>query len=316
MRWLMQDGLFAIDATDGLSLLRRRSRRRAYVATGIAFLCLVASDQSRASVTGVCPDGSFFIVQDAAQIPCKKGKRVQPDEMPPIRPDYLPRPYTWQVYNESVNPNNPYNLIDSARQVRALQNGGPPPAVSTGPPGAEGAQATAPPHASATPAAGPLRPPGPRPSVGPSDLGLTDGELRDLFFIVELAQKDAPAEFLKGGADGSEALRVSLARSAAFEGRVQSMWSANGAPASNPVLLFSAVSKRPETFHGNFTVTQGHLAAQIEPGDPHQMGVLQGKLGKLERDEVVLGYLVLPEGIDPAQPMDVYWDDRRITVTF
>jgi hypothetical protein len=315
MRRLMQDGWFVIDLRDPLSRLRHRSRAYLYAATGVALVCLVSSDASPSSVTGVCPDGSFFIVQDAAQIPCKKGKRVEPHEMPPIRPDYLPRPYTWQVYNESANPNNPYNLIDSARQVRALQNGGPPPAVSGGPPGAEGAQATAP-HAAAAPAAGPLRPPGPRPTVGPSDLGLTDGELRDLFFIVELAQKDTPAEFLKGGADGNEALRVSLARSAAFESRLQSMWSANGAPASNAVLLFTAVSKRPETFHGNFTVTQGHLAAQIEPSDPHQMGVLQGKLGKLERDEVVLGYMVLPEGIDPTQPMDVYWDDRRITATF
>ena len=41
--------------------------------------------------------------------------------MPPIRPRYLPTPYTWKVYNEAQDPNNPYNLIDAAREVRELQ---------------------------------------------------------------------------------------------------------------------------------------------------------------------------------------------------
>jgi carbon-monoxide dehydrogenase large subunit len=30
----------------------------------------------------------------------------------------LPRPYAWEVFNQQQNPNNPYNLIDAARQVR------------------------------------------------------------------------------------------------------------------------------------------------------------------------------------------------------
>ena len=38
--------------------------------------------------------------------------------MPPIRPAYLPRPHAWQVYQSQQDPNNPYNLIDRAREVR------------------------------------------------------------------------------------------------------------------------------------------------------------------------------------------------------
>ena len=45
---------------------------------------------------------------------------VAPDEVPPLRPEYLPSPYTWQVYQQNRNPNNPYNLIDDARQVRGM----------------------------------------------------------------------------------------------------------------------------------------------------------------------------------------------------
>ena len=73
------------------------------------------------AITGVCPDGSIFIVKNAKYIPCKAAKLVEPDEVPPIRPEYLPQPYAWKVYNESQNPNNPYNLIDAARAVRELR---------------------------------------------------------------------------------------------------------------------------------------------------------------------------------------------------
>ena len=31
---------------------------------------------------------------------------------------------------------------------------------------------------------------------------------------------------------------------------------------------------------------------------------------------VALGYVVLPAGADLSQPIDVYWNDRRITAIF
>ena len=87
-------------------------------------LCTLASVLAPAAgaISGVCPDGSMFIVQHESQIPCKRAKVVEPDEIPPIKPEYLPTPYTWQVYNETNDPNNPYNLIDAAREVRALRD--------------------------------------------------------------------------------------------------------------------------------------------------------------------------------------------------
>ncbi|HYB13265.1 MAG TPA: hypothetical protein VEG67_07330 [Myxococcota bacterium] len=255
-------------------------------------------------MTGVCPDGSFFIVQEASEIPCKGGKRVEPSDLPPIRPEYLPRPYMWSIYKQSADPNNPYNMVDSAKQVRQLQNGGMPQAESAGP----GPAPTITQH-------GALKSASTR-HVGPTDLGLTDGELRDLFKIVELSQQSAPAEFVKQTADGREALRVTLAHAASFESRLHDSWSAAGAAAPNPVLLFSVVSKRPESFQATFTVTQGPLAEQFEATDPHQLGILQGHLGKLSRDEVVLGYLVLPARMDLSRPVDIYWDDRHISAQF
>jgi hypothetical protein len=272
------------------------------------------------SVTGVCPDGSIFIVQDAAAIPCKNSKRMAPSETPPMRPDYLPQPYTWHVYNEAQNPNNPYNALDSARQVRALRENtaGAVGAAGAGGAGASGEAWSAgdPPTVSSGPApVGAAHPQAAR-GVGPRDLGLTDGELRDLFFIVELSQDAAPAAFVKEKASGGERMRVSLARSDAFERRLHESWAQSGARVSNRVVLFTAIAKDADRFDAHFTLTQGHLAMQVDPKDARQLAVLQGHLGQLQRDEVVLGYLVLPEGMDTARPIDVYWDDRRVTVTF
>ena len=66
----------------------------------------------------MCPDGSIFVVQRPESIPCANAKQVEPGEVPPLKPELLPRPYAWEVFNQQQNPNNPYNLIDAARQVR------------------------------------------------------------------------------------------------------------------------------------------------------------------------------------------------------
>jgi hypothetical protein len=79
-----------------------------------------------------------------------------------------------------------------------------------------------------------------------------------------------------------------------------------------PVLLFTAVARAPEDFYANFTFSQGPLAFQPKVDDPLQFGVIQGRLGPMERNTAVLGYVVLPEVVDLAAPMDIYWNDRRI----
>ncbi|HME72964.1 MAG TPA: hypothetical protein VKM54_24290 [Myxococcota bacterium] len=273
----------------------------------VTVLSTLSTTNALAGITGVCPDGSFFVVQEASEIPCKGGKRVEPSDLPPIRPEYLPRPYMWSIYKQNADPNNPYNLVDSAKQVRQLQNGGMPQGETAG---------AGPAPAIAQQRTGPVKSAPPLRSVGPTDLGLTDGELRDLFKIIELSQQSAPAEFVKQTADGREALRITFAHAASFEARMHDSWSAAGAAGANPVLLFSGVSKRSETFQATFTVTQGPLAVQIDATDPHQLGILQGHLGKLARDEVVLGYIVLPAKMDLSRPVDVYWDDRHISAQF
>lgn len=269
---------------------------------------LPAALAAPASFTGLCPDGSLFVVQQREAIPCSGAKLVEPSEVPPLRPELLPRPYTWEVYTEGANPNNPYNLIDAARKVRALRNGEAPPE-----PASEGetpAGSGLPPEAVA------LAAPGASAAATPSTLGLGEDEIRDLFLIVELSQEDVPAEFVKEAADGSEAVAFALAHSAAFQERLRSAHPRAGELGAGPALLFSVVAKRPEPFHANLTFTQGHLAFSPDAGSSLQLGVLQGRLGELEAGEVVLGWVVLPEAMDLRQPIGVYWNDRHTEVTF
>ncbi len=259
----------------------------------------LAGTPAAAGITGVCPDGSIFVVQSPGDVPCQQAKRVEPHEVPPLRPEYLPRPYTWEVYQEGANPNNPYNLIDAARKVRAL--------------GAEGVESQPGMQAAS---------PGEQPALassraaGPVDLGLSDAELRDLFQIVELSQRAVPARFVQETAAGSEVLQVALAWSSAFEARVREARRGRAGPEPGPVLLFAAAARQAERFGGHFTFVQGHLAFQPEAEDADQLAVVQGHFGALEAGEVVLGYVLLPAAMDLAAPMDVYWHDRRRTVTF
>jgi hypothetical protein len=291
----------------------------------VPLLSLSPSSALAESITGVCPDGSIYIVQHESQIPCRGSKEVDPLEIPPIRPQYLPNPYTWQVYQQLQDPNNPYNLIDSARQIRAMQQQQATPGTATeslsG--GGAGASSSAPGGGSewdeggGTPAVSAPPPQvASREPIGPLDLGLGDQELRDLYQIVELSQESTPAAFERRAADGKGVMRLSLARSAAFQARLLNAWSSRGGLGASQVLLFTAVSKQPETFHPNLTFVQDHLTFQPDDGNPRQLGILQGRLGKLQADEVVLGYVILPETLRVTDPMDVFWDDRRIAVQF
>jgi hypothetical protein len=275
------------------------------VAFGLSF----AAAADAGSITGVCPDGSIFVVRNPASIPCSNARRVEPHQVPPMRPENLPRSYLWDVYNEKRNENNPYNLVDRADKVReSLAKGGsapPPPEMMQ--PGAEpGAGAALPQVASAPPGGAAAVPSAP----AKPQLDLTDGELRDLFYLVELSQEQAPATFATQ-ANGTESMRVSFAHSQAFETRVQSTMRVDGR-----VVLWSVQPRQSETFRPNFTFVQGQTSYHPQPADAREFGVLVGRIGDLGKDELVLGYAVLPGSIELARPVDLYWDDRRLAVTF
>ncbi len=266
------------------------------------------------SVSGVCPDGSIYIVQHERQIPCKRSKQVEPGEMPPVRPDYLPKPHTWEVWAEQHDPNNPYNLVDQARQVRALSASGAVDALDAAPGAAAGASsgATAE-RASLAPRTGA---PNAR-DVGPLDLGLSEQDLADLFAIVELSQQRVPARFERETAAGDGVSRVAFARSRAFEERLLDAQAARGGATGDQVLLFSARSNRPQEFWPNFTFVLESLTFQPDAANDRQLGVLQGHLGQLNEGEVVLGYIVLPTTMQlDGRDLQIYWDDRHTTARF
>jgi len=266
----------------------------------------LASAAPAFAITGVCPDGSIFIVQSASDIPCKQAKRVEPHDVPPVRPENLPRPYLWEVHREKLDQNNPYNLVDRAAQMRKLGRSdtdgvaaAAPHATESGTRPASSAIAAGAPHAAPAGASEPL------------PLGLTDGEVRDLFFLVELSQQRAPAAFTLPAAHGTEGLRVSFAWSQAFEDRVRrALPNGGGKP-----LLFSVQTKEPASFQPNFTFVQGSSTFMPKRDDASQFGILQGHAGALAARDLVLGYVVLPPVVDLARPIDMYWDDRRLAAT-
>jgi hypothetical protein len=263
----------------------------------------LAAEDAAASYTGVCPDGSIYVVQEVRQIPCRDAKAVESHEVPPIRPEYLPTPYTWKVWNDRHSANNPYNVIDAARQVRDLDSAPP------GPEGAPTAQGAPAPQSAVRPAqAGP--------ASGPVPLGLAEDELRDLFQIVELSQERSPARLARETAGGQGVFEVAFARSAAFEALLREAWAARGGLPTGGVLLFTARSVQAEEFYASFTFLQEHLSYQPDATDPRQLGVLQGRLGALAAGEVVLGYVSLPPNFDLGRELDVYWDDRHVATRF
>lgn len=265
------------------------------------------------AITGVCPDGSVFVVRSRADVPCADAKRVESHQVPPLRPENLSRPYLWQVHRERTDENNPYNLVDRAAQVRGAGVGAaaqPPEEIATAAPGGGAAAQAGLPQVASAPPARPSAPAPPR-TLGLAELGLTDGDLRDLFLLVELSQERTAATFLRAGAGGPDSLRVSLAWSQAFESRAREASRADGT-----VLLFSVQPKSNEAFLPNFTFVQQHLSFAPRREDATQLGVLSGRLGPLAPDELVLGYVVLPGAFDASRPIDVYWDDRRLAATF
>ena len=259
---------------------------------------LVSAPAGAEALSGVCPDGSIFIVQRHADIPCKRAKLVDSAELPPIRPQLLPRPYNWMVDQEARNPNNPYNLVDSAQKLREIRN--------------------AEEFASESPEASP--PPEPvRPATGggglPQRAGLLrleEPELRDLARIVILRQRFARAALTVDDVHGDPQLMIELAHSPAFESRVlESVGRDDGL-----VVAFVARATESVEFWPNFLVVQGARTFRPDAAHPEELGILLGAPGQQSRGELVLGYFVLPEQrFDPTQPMDLWWNDRSVRAT-
>ena len=283
-------------------------------ACSLALLALASAARAD-SISGVCPDGSIYIVQHERQIPCSRSKQVEPGEMPPVRPDYLPKPHTWEVWAEQNDPNNPYNVVDQARQVRALSASGAVGAPAVAPGGEAGPGSAG--GAAAAPQAGALSAPAAR-ELGPLALGLGEQDLADLFAIVDLSQARSPARFERETAGGDGVARVAFARSRAFEQRLLDAQRARGAADAGPVLLFTARSSRAQEFWPNFVFVQESLTFQPDAANDRQLGVLQGHLGELKEGEVVLGYVVLPSTmqVGEAHALEIYWDDRHTTARF
>jgi hypothetical protein len=243
-----------------------------------------------AGIAGVCPDGSAFIVQSRKDVPCRRAKLVPPDELPPLRPELLPHPYTWHVDQEARDPRNPYNLIDAAQKIRALRAGEASGEPST--PRVETATRV------------------PAPSAAPR-VFLSDPELRDLARIIKLRQQIAPARLSVEDLQGRQRLEIELAHSPALEAQILEVLGES--PEERRVLVFSARSAISSEFHPNFLVVQGSLTFRPDPGRPEESGFLSGEPGPLPRGVLTLGYLVIPDRFDPAQPMDLWWNDRSLT---
>jgi hypothetical protein len=257
-------------------------------------VCIGGGDLARAeSLSGVCPDGSMFIVKDASDVPCRKAKLVDPSEMPPLRPELLPNPYTWTIDQQSRDPRNPYNLIDAAEKIRALRAGESVPQKT---PLATGlAQVPAP--ETAAPSQEAVR--------------FSDSELRDIPRLIALRQRLAPAKLRIEDVHGREQLEIELAFSPSFEGQV--LDALNESAGKQRVLMFLARSVGANEFYPNFFVVQGAMTFRPDPDQSQEVGFLIGGGGPLAPGERVLGYLLIPAKFDLGQPMDLWWNDQSVS---
>jgi hypothetical protein len=243
------------------------------------------------TLVGVCPDGSAFIVQHKKDIPCARAKLVDPNEMPPLRPQLLPRPYPWLVDQQLRDPHNPYNVIDAARKVREARAAQPEAGAPT-----------------------PLQAPSPAPAVprATPKLSFGDEDLKNLMQLIYLRQELAPAEFVIEDALGAEQLRIQVAHSESVESQVLSALRPTG---EWRVLAFSATAVETVEFHPNFFVVQDSRTFRPDPADPSELGLLVGERGPLEAGSATLGYFLIPARFDVARELEVWWNDRSIEVT-
>ena len=264
-----------------------------------AGLALAAGPAMAEPVAGVCPDGSGFIVQDKQDAPCRNAHFVHPTDMPPLRPELLPKPYMWYVDQEHRNTNNPYYLVEQAQKLRALR--------------AEQAQAAV---ARKTKPSAALAAGGeatPAPQLHRPDFGFDDRELGDLVKLIALRQSVAPATLGVKDARGREEMRIRFAHADSFELRILRQLGSD--PSQHRVLAFYARAVTDTDFHPNFLMAQDGRTFRPEKSDAQEVGILVGEAGALDGGLLVLGYVVIPASFHPARPLEIYWNDRSLMTT-
>jgi hypothetical protein len=259
------------------------------------------------SFAGLCPDGSAFVVARREDAPCRDPKFVDASDMPPLRPQYIPRSQAWQLNRQARDENNPYNLVD--RREGVVQNLGTKAAEKP----SVAASATA-----GTPATGGLaaglgaqaaRAPALPLENGPA-FALSEDELRDLARLIVLRQQVAPAELTVEDVRGRPQLLLRYAYSPSFEERALAALGLD--KARSRVLLFSVRSEAEVEFFPNFSVIQDGVSARPEPGRRSELGFVLGAPGKMAAGLVSIGYMVLPARVDPGRPLDLWWNDRKL----
>jgi hypothetical protein len=271
-----------------------------------SFIALAANlAAADSTLSGVCPDGSIFVVQSRGSVPCTNPRFVDSADMPPLRPHLLPRPYAWYVDQETRNPNNPYNLVEAAEKIRAARLGPKP--------GSEAERAALSPPEPAPALNATVRPlpttPEP-PAPAPAMLQLADDELRDLVRLIGLRQADSPAQLEIADARGDARMRIQLAYSAAFESYALATLGPD--PAASHVIVFAALAESDAEFQPNFFVVQSGRTFRPDPTSPSELGFLLGAAGKLPAGELAVGYLVVPASFDPQAPIELFWNDRSV----
>jgi hypothetical protein len=276
------------------------------LAVSLGAATLAAGARADTTLSGVCPDGSFFVVQSRESVPCANPRFADPSDLPPVRPYLLPRPYTWYVDQEARSANNPYNVLDTAQKIRAARAGA--------------AEATAQPPVSARQAAGgaPTQARGVAPEAAQATrapaaaplVSLADEDLRDLVRLIALRQEAAPATLDLEDVHGRRALKIEIAYSSSFES--YALQTLSREPAANRVLVWSAQAQRDTDFHPNFFVVQNGRTFRPDPQKPGDAGFLLGAPGALPGGEMAVGYLVIPASFDPRAPLEVFWNDRSV----
>jgi len=306
--------------------------RTAACCTALLLLQSGSPAQADDSVTGVCPDGSFFVASSRAQAPCPDAKFVPASELPPIRPEYLPRPYTWYVDQEEQDANNPYNLVDKAQKIRELRRAQNARAArqlaeSRGSAtegsrrteqaglGGESMNSVSPGMAAGTtpgralaPATGPV---GPQGAVGPA-VSLDADELRTLAELIALRQQVAPAEIAVDDVRGNRQLGIQFAYSEALEQRIRAALGDAAEVQSARVIVFGVLAEAELEFYPRFFVTQSGRSFRPLDDSAKEQGLLLGQPGPQAPGLLTLGYLVLPAAFDLRQSLTLWWNDRRV----
>ncbi len=283
---------------------RQRPGQVARVALASLILSAAAPAALAESVSGVCPDGSMFIVQHRSSAPCANPRFVNATEIPPIRPEYMPHPYTWEVDQKARNPNNPYNLLEAARKIRAAHaarsqdKADRTKNLRSAPETSAPLERTAPAPEQSTPGG------------ASSMVALSEDEMRDLVRLVSLRQEAAPAQIAVEDVRGHEILKILISHSHSFESLV--LGALGEESAERRVLAFTASAPIESEFHPNFFVTQSGKTFRPDPLDSHEVAFLVGEAGLIPEGALALGYFVIPAHFDLSQPISVWWNDRSV----